>query len=135
MHNDKDTQMLTEAYGQLIKEYGKDKIDYLAGDEDLPRMAGQSREDALDRATGNKQSSPSDTFQRDTDDYTFGEIRNNLTTLANQAINLSEPENYEQAKDNLIALGRLINSMVERNNLSLEWGGNIKNDSQEENNT
>ena len=41
-------------------------------------------------------------------EYTLWEYKNALELIAGQAINLSEPETIEQARDNLLGLARLV---------------------------
>ena len=45
---------------------------------------------------------------RDVEDATFDQVRSSLEMIANQAINLSEPETIKQGKDNLVGLARLV---------------------------
>lgn len=47
-------------------------------------------------------------------EYTLSSLKGSLEMIANQSINLSEPDSILQAKDNLLGLARLILSTCAR---------------------
>ena len=56
---------------------------------------------------------------RDVEDATFDQIRSSLEVIANQAINLSEPETIKQGKDNLLGLARLVFSACDSHGVTV----------------
>ena len=58
--------------------------------------------------------------QKGIDEYTLWEYKSSLELIANQAINLSEPENIKQARDNLSGLARLVLSSCAKHGIDVK---------------
>lgn len=55
-------------------------------------------------------------------DYTFSELKHSIEGIHHIVGTLLEPENIEQARDNLKGIGRYVESVLSKYEISTKWG-------------